>query len=167
MEIRLLTGEDVDALLRFYLSLSPAVCEFFRPFAEITRGVIHDHLAGADSRLHLSLGLLDKERIVGHAFILRAADPNPIFGIGLNQDYHGRGGGTVLARELLDRYDRRYAGSVTLTVLKRNKKAVRMYRRFGFRIRGDHTFRETGDSYLMVRNPTINRITKRGSGDPS
>ena len=151
MTTRALTDQDADALFAFYTNLSDEVHALFRPFPDISRPIIKNHLTETVKGSHVSLGLFDDEHIAGHAFVLRVHDKNPIFGIGLNTKYHRKGYGSKIAGQVLAEADRLDASEITLTVLKRNEKAFRIYERLGFIVHGEHTFKLLNDSYFMIR----------------
>ena len=150
MQIRTLTGRDSESLYLFYRNLSDEVTELFRPFKRISREIFGKHLAEADAGEHITLGLFHNDTLVGHAFVMRLRDANPLFGIGVCKQYHGRGYGARLASYLIERCDSMGIENITLTVLKRNAKAIRMYRRLGFRVVSNHTYLEESDSFLMI-----------------
>ena len=155
MQIRRLTPGDEDELYTFYRNLTEAVAALFRPFEPLNPEVIRKHLADADAGEDISLGLTAKHGIVGHGFVMRIADRNPIFGIGIDETYHGEGYGSRLAREVIQRCDAAGIENISLTVLKRNQKAIRMYRRLGFRAITDHTYLYEHDSLLMIRKDLL------------
>ena len=152
IEIRQLESDDTELLYNFYQELAPEVHALYRPFEEVTREKIETHLSETDAHKHISWGLWDADRIVGHCFVMRKDDPNPIFGIGLDSRYHGRGYGEKIATEIIDHCDRLDIKNVTLTVLKHNVRAFTLYKKLGFAVHGDQTFKEENDSYFMIRS---------------
>ena len=152
MTVRSLSLADTDELLTFYTGLSDEIRSLFEPFPDLDRGAIRDHLKSVDSHDSIAYGAVENERICGHAFLMRIGDRNPIFGIGVAGPYHGKGHGKRLANAVIDSADEQGVKNMALTVLKRNKKAITMYKSFEFRIVSDHTFRTKNDSYLMMRS---------------
>ena len=147
-----LTEQHTGELLTFYEGLSDEVTFFYRPFSEIDRDVICAHLAGAAEGKHISLGLVRRDgTILGHAFVLSIGGEKPVFGIGLDQSVHGRGWGRRMTAEALAEAEKHGVALVTLTVLKGNTRALSLYRKFGFVIKGEASFHSAGDSYCMER----------------
>jgi GNAT superfamily N-acetyltransferase len=149
--IRKLTVEDTEELLGFYRRLDPATTAVFRPFPHPDVATIQTHLEESGAGAHFSMGLFDSSTLVGHGFIIRLADANPVLGLGIAGEYRGRGYGRLLAVRLLTEYDRIGSGAVTLTVVKHNLIAIGLYESLGFVRRGDHTFTSANDSQVMVR----------------
>ena len=152
-EIRIinLLSTDTEKLLRFYSSLSEAVTGFFRPFPNITKEVLAKHLKETIAGKHISLGIVNKDELLGHGFVMQACEQFPVFGIGLKEHLHGKGHGRRLMNAVIERAMDRGVQQLTLTVLKNNIKAFTMYQSFGFKIKSEHTFEKKNDSYLMVR----------------
>ena len=151
IETRQLEFSDSASLYKFYIGLSPEVHALYRPFGEVTQDIIETHLAETDARLHISWGLWDEKRIIGHCFVMRVADSHPIFGIGLDTQYQGKGYGAGIASAILNHCDHLEINSITLTVVKHNLRAFNMYKKLGFVVHGDQTFRDENDSYFMIR----------------
>ena len=150
--LRKLTEADTKALLVFSQSLSDAVTFFFRPFGDVREEVIREHLVGADADESISLGLVREDgAVVGHAFIFRILAEKPVLGIGLDESVQGCGWGRCMMEAVLAESDGRGLPLVTLTVVKDNHRAVRLYEKLGFVIRGEVTFRAANDGYSMER----------------
>ena len=106
MLTRKLTSEDAPELLEFYRRLSPEIRDVYEPFPNIDRAALASHLNESESGLHLSWALLDEDVIAGHSFVMRIAERNPIFGIGVASGYQGKGHGLKLAQGVIDQFDR-------------------------------------------------------------
>jgi len=147
-----LKPEDAASLLSFYHSLSPEVTAVFLPFDTVSRDTLDTHLAEAAKGIHVSLGLVAASgEIVGHAFIANIHSLAPTLGIGLRDAYIGQGYGRMLMEHLLSMADAKGLPVVTLTVVKSNERALRLYLRLGFRIVGEASFRAANDSWYMER----------------
>ena len=149
--VRPLRSGDEAMLSRFYSELSPQSAYFFEPYrdksVEAMRTVVQRALEGKD----LSLVVVDPNgRAIGHIFFLDTAKEVPHLGIGLLDEFHGRGLGSALFVYLIG-IGRRVLGKRTigLTVMKENRRACHVYRKYGFRVVRDVTFRTPDDSYEM------------------
>jgi putative acetyltransferase len=104
---------------------------------------------------------LDGGDVVGNANIARNTRPRRIHsagvGMGIRQEWQGRGVGTALLAALLDVADNWWQVTrVHLEVYTDNEAAIALYRKFGFEIEGTlrrDTFRdgEYVDSHVMAR----------------
>lgn len=148
MQIRDLTTADLGALLAFYQGLPEVVTRFYLPFNPVNDTVLDEHLAGG----HITLGLFNDERIVGHSFLLILPDHQPVFGIGLDPSAQGQGWGRRLMQEVLGRGDAGGMPVIELTVVKENLRAISLYQNLGFTITGEATFQAEHDSWFMERS---------------
>ncbi len=144
-----LKPDDADRLHAFYESLNKAVTDTFKPFKELSPKVLQKHLAEAKAGLHISVGLERSTEIVGHAFVVDIDKAHPVFGIGIKEEFHGKGWGRRLMTIVFEKARDRGIKQMTLTVLKHNSRALSLYKSFGFKIVTDHTFKVENDSYLM------------------
>lgn len=151
LHIEPLAPQHLGELLAFYRSLSDEVVWFYRPFEPIDEGTLGTHLTEvAEGRCH-SWAVRDLcRRIVGHGFIA-GLDATPVLGIGLHQDYHSRGIGRALMECMLAHADDEELPVVSLTVVKANERARRLYESLGFYTTGEVSFRAPGDSLSMER----------------
>jgi putative acetyltransferase len=90
-------------------------------------------------------------------------------GLGVHDDYAGRGIGSALLAALIEAGER-WLGltRLQLTVFTDNQRAIALYRRFGFEVEGTHrayAFRDgtLADSYSMARIATASHL----GGPPS
>jgi ribosomal protein S18 acetylase RimI-like enzyme len=151
MELRALTSSDLPALLSFYAGLSKAVCDMFEPFGPVVaEEKLRTHLADTENGVNVSYALFDGASIVGHVFIWNIESDAPVFGIGLADRAQGQGWGRKMANRVLVDADAR-GKKVSLTVIKKNLRAIALYETLGFRRTGDATFRTQADSLAMDR----------------
>jgi GNAT superfamily N-acetyltransferase len=133
MEIRDLTTADLKAFEDFYHSLSEGTVKLFAPFGPTpTREALLAHLRETEAGDHLSLGLFNEAgEMEGHGFMLHLAG-TPSFGLGLRDRMQGEGWGPKLMAAVMA--DPRVASLplITLTVVKTNDRARRIYERWGF-----------------------------------
>jgi GNAT superfamily N-acetyltransferase len=134
MEIRDLTTADLEVFEAFYRSLSPETATLFRPFGwELRRADLLTHLRETEAGEHLSLGLFNEAgEMEGHGFMLYLGQAQPSFGLGLRDRMQGQGWGPKLMAAVME--DPRVASLplTTLTVVKTNDRARRIYERWGY-----------------------------------
>ena len=141
----------LDALLGFYRRMTPETLRYFDPFGGANEERIVEHVHSIEAGGDLGFGLLEGDRLDGHCFLLGLRGKHPVFGLGISPDYRGQGYGRALTETALSRTDRLGIGPVTLTVVRSNYRALRLYRSVGFRVQCMHTFRTEDDSYFMQR----------------
>ena len=144
-----LQPSDAEKLYEFYSSLPVAVTRVFRPFGRPTLEVMRKHLDEAKAGCHISIGLVTSSRIMGHGFVMHIEKKHPVFGLGLVESLHGQGLGRLLMNRVIEKAKERNVTYMTLTVVKRNEKALKLSRSFGFEIATDHPFETESDSYIM------------------
>jgi RimJ/RimL family protein N-acetyltransferase len=153
MEIRPLAMTDLPVLLEFYMNLSAQVISTYQPFGPtVTEAALRDHLANTESGVHISLGLFDETgSICGHTFILAVNSAAPVFGIGLDERVIGKGLGRLMASRVLAAADAQGLELVTLTVVKTNTRAWKLYESLGFQRSGETTFLQPNESFCMEK----------------
>jgi ribosomal protein S18 acetylase RimI-like enzyme len=151
--IRPLSAGDTEALLRFYQRLSAETVLFYDPHPGATLETMQDVVRRAVSGEDVARVLVTASgEIVGHVFLRDIASAEPSFGIGIAEDWQNRGYGPKLTAEVLAVADARSeVQAVVLTVNKRNLRAQKLYRDFGFVVYGECDHREPRDSYRMRR----------------
>jgi ribosomal protein S18 acetylase RimI-like enzyme len=151
LRIRTLRRGDEERLARFYASLSERSQHLFQPYSDTGLGTMREVVRSALEGRDLSLVALDPEgEVIAHLFYREIPEPIPHLGIGVRDDCQGQGLGTALLAHLiaLGRSVLR-KDAVGLTVMKENRRAVRLYRRFGFEVAGECSFRSENDSHVM------------------
>ncbi|MCK4602145.1 MAG: GNAT family N-acetyltransferase [Phycisphaerae bacterium] len=152
--VRSLGISDAGKLLAFYEALSDSVARLFRPFGTVDERVITEHLHETECGRHISLGLVYGDgTIKGHGLVRFLDRDKPSFGIGLCEGIQGRGWGRKLMEAVLDEADARGLSLITLTVLKENSRAIALYEKTGFEVKGEAKAKKEGDSYYMERRP--------------
>jgi len=152
LRIRTLTESDTSQLVKFYASLPESVTKLYLPFSDPSEAVLKQHLQETAAKKHISLCITSEDgSIKGHCFILNIKTEKPVFGIGLSPDIHGKGWGREIAQEILKKADAMRVPLVTLTVVKCNDIARKLYHTLGFALTGECTFREPADSWEMER----------------
>jgi len=149
---RVQSGDEVG-LARFYHSLSERSRFFFEPYKDVSpeamREVVGRSLDGID--LHF-VAEGPNDEFFAHFFFMDIARERPHLGIGIRDEYQELGLGSVffaylvsLGKHVLKKRE------IGLTVVKENVRAVRLYRKMGFQVTKDCTFRSENDSYEMVK----------------
>lgn len=151
MIVRHVTRADADALLAFYWSLSEETKRLFLPPGPVTKESIEAHLDEVDVGSCLSLVLEHDGVIMGHAFIMGTRSASPMVAIGLRDEIIGLGYGSRMLQRLLELADASGIPVTFLSVVKSNRRAIALYRRFGFVQKGLATFRQPNDSWYMER----------------
>jgi len=121
-----------------------------------TGGVFGYRLVERGGRTHATgedLGLIaldPSRRVIAHIFYWHISRDVPHLGIGIRDEYQNLGLAATLFAYIfaLDRHALKKQ-AVGLTLVKENARALHLYRKFGFRIVGDATFRQPNDSYEM------------------
>ncbi len=104
---------------------------------------------------YISLVTEHGDRVIGHGEIKKDSEKrNGELNIHLHQDYHGVGLGTVMMIALMSDANEQDLHRINLQVAAENRKAVRLFRKFGFQQQS--TIRETSrgtehDAYLMSK----------------
>ncbi len=138
--IRRLQPGDAPALAEFYGSLSAASKRTFAPLGRAPtlaacEEVAQDNRPEIDRRLDLVA--LDGRRIVGWGFVWLLNPQEPMFGLGVADDYQGQGLGSRLIDRVLEGARARGLERVFLTVVKDNARALHLYESRGFVIYGE------------------------------
>lgn len=114
-----------------------------------------EYLAAAD---RVILTATAEGRIIGYTMLIRGADGIELSKMYVLPGHHGTGAAAALMQSGIDWAARNGAESVWLGVNQLNDRAQRFYRKHGFDITGDRTFRlgnSTEHDYVMVR-PLVN-----------
>jgi len=130
--VRRLSEGDAPALRAFNDDLSKRTESLFLPHC-YDDDTLSAYIERSRQDLDRSYVLLAGERIVGYFFLWHFRDPVPVLGIGITDDYQGRGLGKQMMDVLID--DARKAGreAVELTTALDNERAFELYKHKGFR----------------------------------
>jgi len=150
VHLRPLQPSDKEQLIQLYSSMSDTALRWTKaPTLEEIEQIIQfpDY--------YISMVTEHDDRVIGHGEVKK--DPemrNGELNIHLHQDYHGVGLGTVMMIALMSDATRQNLHRINLKVAAENRKAVRLFRRFGFQQQG--TIRETfgekeHDAFLMLK----------------
>ena len=130
--IRPLESEnDIPGLIAFRSALSEETQTNFAPHnytPEVIRAYIERNRKGED-RIYLARA---GERVIAYFFLWEFDETVPVLGIGIQDEYQGRGLGKKMMRILID--DARNAGKdgIALTVMPENSRAIGLYESMGF-----------------------------------
>ena len=148
--IRPLRPDDALRVQVFYNNLSADARRLFRPMGwtasldDCVRAV-----QDAEAGLRYDLALESAGRIVGWAFLQRMDQPRAHLGIGVADEFAGRGYGRKLMDGLVAEARRRGKEGIGLVAVQSNERALGLYRRFGFKVEGEHSGPD-GQSYFRM-----------------
>jgi len=156
IRVRAMDGADVPRITEIYNQRAVAAGTLQIPFtSEVERAA---RFATSETQRMLVAEI--DGLVVGHGglslYSRRRAHAGSI-GMGVDENYHGRGVGTALLAEIIDLADNWYnIRRLELEVYVDNEPAIRLYRRFGFVVEGTHrsyAYREGNwaDAYTMAR----------------
>lgn len=133
--IRALEKTDASALFAFYDGLSLASIRTFRPLGLKTsvhacEQVVADNAASPPRRFDLVA--CERGAIVGWSFVANLIGDHPDLGIGVADHVQGRGVGTALIGQTLERARQFGLSVIYLMVVQDNSRAVNWYKRHGF-----------------------------------
>jgi len=156
LAVRRLTRADGPALQRFNAGLSPESRRLFLPHRyddETVRKSLGRSADGED----LALGLWDGERLVGYFFLWYFRRRVPLLGIGLADEYQGRGLGRPLMDILIREAERNGNEGIELTTMQDNERAFALYRKAGFRYLRD-VENVAGDGRIAIERAMFHEI---------
>jgi RimJ/RimL family protein N-acetyltransferase len=150
VHLRPLQPSDKEQLIQLYGSMSDTALRWTKaPTLEEIEQIIQfpDY--------YISMVTEHDDRVIGHGEVKKDSEKRDgELNIHLHQDYHGVGLGTVMMIALMNDATRQSLHRINLKVAAENRKAVRLFRRFGFQQQG--TIRETfggeeHDAFLMSK----------------
>ncbi len=150
VHLRTFMPSDKEGLVQLYDSMSDNALKWTKA---PTEAQIKQIIQFPD--YHISLVTEHDNRIIGHGEIKKDTEKrNGELNIHIHQDYHGVGLGTVMMIALMNDATAQSIYNINLQVAAANRKAVSLFRKFGFQQRS--TIRETSrgeehDAYLMSK----------------
>ena len=150
VHLRPLHPSDKEQLVQLYRSMSDSALRWTKaPTGEQIEQIIQypDY--------YISIVTEHNDMIIGHGEIKKDSEKrNGDLNIHLHQDYHGVGLGTVMMIALMSDANGQELHRINLQVAAENRKAVRLFRKFGFQ--QQRTIRETSrgtehDAYIMSK----------------
>ena len=154
VDIHRLTTEDAGALAEYYNALSDESKRLFRPLTEKTDKnrcleIANDNKAESK----YDLVAIIENTVVGWAFVWNGERPNEAtFGIGVSDEWQGKGIGKELMCRVLDACHDRSIFTVHLIVVQDNARAQRLYKQMGFIMTGTQVGSDGQDYYEMVKS---------------
>lgn len=150
-ELRELRTDDALALQRFYNHTSQQVRYWFCPLGwngtlERCQEVCDEAARGERYDLVLDNG----REIAGWAFLMKLDQPLAHLGIGLADEYCGKGLGRPLMQAIVDYAKAHGREGVDLIVVQDNPRAKALYERFGFAVTEPHTAADGREYWKMV-----------------
>jgi len=136
LPLRPLVQGDAPALLAFYNGLSQATIRTFRPLGlhtslQVCEQIVAENGAAPASRFDLVA--CDHDAIIGWAFITGLNTPHPDLGIAVADHCQGQGIGTALISQVIVKAKMCDLTAIYLMVVQDNYRAIRFYKRYGFR----------------------------------
>ena len=136
LALRRLVAGDRAALQSFNRELSTDSRRLFLPHA-YDDATVAKALARSESGEDLILGLFTGDRLVGYFFLWYFTRPIPLLGIGLADDFRGRGLGRPMMQILLAAARASGREGVELTTCLDNERAFALYQKVGFEYYAD------------------------------
>lgn len=136
LTVRRLQSGDEAALSRFYAELSPASRGMFMAHA-LDNDTLAKVTARSEAGDDLVLGLFDGQRMVGYFFLWYYRERVPLLGIGMLDEYQGRGLGRQMMELLIAAARENGNEGIELTTQQENDRAFALYRKVGFEYYGD------------------------------
>jgi RimJ/RimL family protein N-acetyltransferase len=131
LAVRRLRKSDAEALKRFNRELTPPSRRWFLPHP-YDDNTVTKALQRSEQGRDLTLGLFDGSRIVGYFFLWYFDRPVPLLGIGLVDDFHGRGLARPMMNLLIREAEKAGKDAIELTTMMDNERAYALYEKVGF-----------------------------------
>ena len=147
IEYRCLHIGDKRILQEFDRNLSDKTRELFAPHSYDDETVTKI-IARAESGEDLVYIALDSGKVVAYFFLWWARTEFPILGIGISDDFQGKGLGRQIMKILIDDGRKVGCAGIELTTLLYNKRAFALYEKMGFKLLGEV---DNVNSYGTVR----------------
>lgn len=130
--IRRLLKSDRRGLQEFGNSLSKQSTATFLPHS-YDDDTVNAFLERSETGKDLTLGLFSNDKMVAYFFLWYYTNPIPLLGIGILDEYQGKGFGKKLIQFLIDAARRTNRDGIELTTLPDNHRAYALYEQVGFR----------------------------------
>lgn len=141
--------KDISGLIEFRNSVSEETQTNFAPHnytPEVIRAYIERNKQGEDLIYLARAG----ERVIAYFFLWEFDQTVPVLGIGIRDDYQGRGLGKQMMRILIDDAKKAEKEGIALTVMPENSRAIRLYEAMGFYHSRDVENLQEGGKVLIV-----------------
>jgi ribosomal protein S18 acetylase RimI-like enzyme len=146
--IRRLLKSDRRGLQEFGNSLSKQSTATFLPHS-YDDDTVNAFLERSETGKDLTLGLFSNDKMVAYFFLWYYTNPIPLLGIGILDEYQGKGFGKKLIQFLIDAARRTNRDGIELTTLPDNHRAYTLYEQVGFRHYADVN-NLTGDGRVVT-----------------
>ncbi|RLI89370.1 MAG: GNAT family N-acetyltransferase [Archaeoglobales archaeon] len=132
--VRPYSRKDREKLVEMYETLSPdSRCLGLPPQSKRAIESWVDYLVKDGFSLVAECG----DRIVGHVAVIPTNCNNVELTIFIHQDYQNRGLGQFMLKQIIEFCRRAGFNGITLVTERKNVRAIRVYRKMGFRFMGD------------------------------
>lgn len=141
--------EDIPELIAFRNSISNETQHNFAPH-NYTEKVIRAYIKRNKKQEDLIYLARAGNEVIAYFFLWEFDHPVPVLGIGIRDDYQGKGLGKQLMKILIDRAKEAGKSGIALTVMPGNKRAIRFYESLGFRHSRDVENLQEGGKIMIV-----------------
>jgi ribosomal protein S18 acetylase RimI-like enzyme len=150
LALRPLCLQDRKALQTFNADLSDESRRVFLPHA-YDDATVDKALTRSEAGDDLTLGLFAGDRLVGYFFLWYFTRPVPLLGIGLVDDFQGRGLGRPMMNVLLEAAKQSGRDGVDLTTCVDNERAFALYQKVGFEYYADVKNKQGQGKWVIER----------------
>jgi ribosomal protein S18 acetylase RimI-like enzyme len=151
--IRRIRPVDGNALVEFYNGLSESSKRTFRPIdykttLDVCENIIKDNSPEIDKKFDVVA--IYGTRIIGWGFLWNLQSDEPTFGLGVADDFQGKGLGSKLIDSVMNTAREHGLKKVFLTVVQYNQVAWKLYEKRGFVKYGEFVGGDGLDYFRMV-----------------
>ncbi len=136
LEVSKLTCKHKEELKQFNESLCKGTREHFLPHS-YKEPVLTEYCKRSEKGEDAAYLLWDNNKVVGYFFLWKMDIPTPILGIGIADEYQGRGLGKKLITILIKKAEEKGRAGIELTTVTDNEAAYQLYLSCGFEYLGD------------------------------
>ena len=130
LDLRKFEKSDIEEVYKLLNDLSNESKKFFHPHDFSREKLKEIYSSGKD---HYFVMTCDK-KIIGYSFLRLFGYEIPSYGGCIDQDYHGKGFGTLLTKSTIEKAQKLGYKKVILKVYKSNTRAFNVYKKLGFKI---------------------------------
>lgn len=159
--IRRLLRSDRGSLQEFGKSLSKESTATFLPHP-YDDNTVNAFLERSEKGKDLTLGLFSNDKMIAYFFLWYYTNPIPLLGIGILDEYQGKGLGKKLIQFLIDEAQQKGCDGIELTTLPDNHRAYALYESMGFRHYAD-VKNLAGDGRIVIERAMFLQFNPKAS----